>query len=214
MMLKDQKVVIVGGSSGIGLGVATAVVSRGADVVLVGRSSDKLHQARERLGGSPRVQIAVADCRSESDVAKRFADIGPFDHLVTTSGITPYGSPIKDLDASAARELVDTILMIPILTTKHAQGRLRCGGSITFTSGISKDRPGPGGSVIAASAGSLSYLARALALELGPTRVNVVSPGWVDTPMWDAIAGDAKRGMWDQIAPRLPAGCRRSCKTA
>jgi len=120
---------------------------------------------------------------------------------------SPYGAPIGAVDASAARELIDTVLMVPILMTKHAQGRIRVGGSITFTSGISKDRSAvPGGSVVAAAAGSLSYLVRALALELGPTRVNVVSPGWVDTPMWDVIVGDAKQAMWDQMAQRLPAG--------
>jgi NAD(P)-dependent dehydrogenase (short-subunit alcohol dehydrogenase family) len=206
MTLKDQKIVIVGGGSGIGLGVATAVFAHGADIVLVGRSSEKLRRASEQFGASPRVRTAVADARREDEVAQLFADIGRFDHLVTTSGITPYNAPIGGVDASAARELIDTILMVPVLVTKHAQGRIRVGGSITFTSGISKDRPGPDGSIVAAGAGSLSYLARALALELGPTRVNVVSPGWVDTPMWDAIVGDAKTSIWEEMARRLPTG--------
>lgn len=83
---------------------------------------------------------------------------------------------------------------------------LRPGGSMIFTSGINKDRPPvPGGSVVSAIAGSFTYLARALALELAPTRVNVVSPGWVDTPMWDEIVGEAKAGFFAGMAPRLPA---------
>jgi NAD(P)-dependent dehydrogenase (short-subunit alcohol dehydrogenase family) len=75
-----------------------------------------------------------------------------------------------------------------------------------FTSGINKDRPPvPGGSVVSAIAGSFGYFAHALALELAPTRVNVVSPGWVDTPMWDEIVGAAKSGFFADMAPRLPA---------
>lgn len=78
---------------------------------------------------------------------------------------------------------------------------------MTFTSGINKDRPpAVGGAVVAAIAGSFSNLAHALSLELAPTRVNVVSPGWVDTPMFDALAGDAKTSFFESMAARLPAG--------
>ncbi|WP_163268923.1 SDR family oxidoreductase [Chelativorans alearense] len=78
---------------------------------------------------------------------------------------------------------------------------------MTFTSGINKDRPPvPGGSVVSAIAGSFSYLASALSLELAPTRVNVVSPGWVDTPMFDELVGEAKSGFFESMATRLPAG--------
>jgi NAD(P)-dependent dehydrogenase (short-subunit alcohol dehydrogenase family) len=83
---------------------------------------------------------------------------------------------------------------------------LRTGGSMTFTSGINKDRPPvPGGAVVTAIAGSFGYLAHALALELAPTRVNIVSPGWVDTPMWDQLVGEAKSGYFADMASRLPA---------
>jgi NAD(P)H-dependent FMN reductase len=90
---------------------------------------------------------------------------------------------------------------------KHAASKISHRGSITFTSGISKDKPGPsGGSVVAAVAGSMTYLVRALALELAPVRVNVVSPGWVETPMWDDIVAPAKVQMWEDMGKRLPAG--------
>jgi NAD(P)-dependent dehydrogenase (short-subunit alcohol dehydrogenase family) len=89
---------------------------------------------------------------------------------------------------------------------KHAARFLARGGSMTFTSGINMDRPPvPGGSVVSAIAGSFTYLARALSLELGPTRVNVVSPGWVDTPMFEELAGDAKLSLFEDMAARLPA---------
>src|SRR5262249_15698824 len=135
-----------------------------------------------------------------------FEGVGPFDHLVVTRGTPPVAAPIGSFDLEAVRAFVDTMQISAITLAKHAQGRLRVGGSITFTSGISKDRPGPGGAVVAAVAGSFDCLGRALAREVAPTRVNVVSPGWVKTPMWDELAGEAKVGMWEEMARRLPAG--------
>jgi NAD(P)-dependent dehydrogenase (short-subunit alcohol dehydrogenase family) len=102
------------------------------------------------------------------------------------------------------RRFVDNKLIGAVMLAKHAVRPLKAGGSMTFTSGINKDRPPiPGGSVVSAIAGSFGYFARALALELAPTRVNVVSPGWVDTPMWE-IVGEAKSGLFADIAARLP----------
>lgn len=206
MTLDASRVVIVGGSSGIGRGVADAVLARGAEVVLVGRSRDKLQGVSAALGGPPRARAVAADVTREDEVGRMFAEAGPFDHLVVTSGF-PAAAPIAELDLSLAREMVETILIGAITLAKHAHGRLRSGGSITLTSGISKDRPPiPGGAAVAAVAGSLSYLARALARELAPTRVNVVSPGWVDTPIWDTLVGPEKTAMWREMASRLPAG--------
>jgi NAD(P)-dependent dehydrogenase (short-subunit alcohol dehydrogenase family) len=98
------------------------------------------------------------------------------------------------------------MLVSALVLAKHAVPRLRRGGSITFTSGISKDKPASGGSLVATVAGAMGYMARSLAVELAPTRVNVVSPGWVETPMWDEIAGPAKHEMWAELGRRLPAG--------
>lgn len=206
-MLNTSKIVIVGGSSGIGRGVAQAAVDRGAEVVLVGRSEAKLRRASEALGAGPRVTTVAADVTHEPDVVRMFEAVGPFDHLVVTRGVPPLNAPIDAFDLTAVRAFVDAMQISSITLAKHAQRTLRRGGSITFTSGISKDRPGPsGGAVVAAVAGSFDYLVRALAREIGPTRANVVSPGWVDTPMWDDLVGDAKHGLWEDLGRRLPAG--------
>jgi NAD(P)-dependent dehydrogenase (short-subunit alcohol dehydrogenase family) len=102
------------------------------------------------------------------------------------------------------RRFVDNKLIGAVLLAKHAMRSLRRGGA---TSGINKDRPPvPGGAVVAAIAGSLSYFARDLSLELAPTRVNVVSPGWVDTPMFDELVGEAKARLFAILPARLPAG--------
>ncbi len=130
-----------------------------------------------------------------------------FDHLVTTAGTPPPGEPIEALDLDVIRRFVDNKLIGTIALAKHASPYLKRGGSMTITSGINKDRPPvPGGAVVAAIAGSFSYFAHGLALELAPSRVNVVSPGWVDTPMWDVLVGSAKSGYLKDMAGRLPAG--------
>lgn len=205
--LEGKKIVVVGGSSGVGLGVAAAAVERGADVVIVGRSPEKLQSARQAFGADRPVRSVAADMAKEADVSRLFDEVDAFDHLVSTAGTPPPGDAIGRTDMDVVRRFVDNKLNAAIMLTKHAVRTLRSGGSMTFTSGINKDRPPvPGGSVVSAIAGSFSYFARALALELAPTRVNVVSPGWVDTPMWDELVGDANQAS----LPRWPAAFRRA----
>jgi NAD(P)-dependent dehydrogenase (short-subunit alcohol dehydrogenase family) len=142
----------------------------------------------------------------ETEIARLFDEVGAFDHLVVTAGTPPPNYPIDQTELDVVRGFIDSKLIGAITLAKHAVRTLRPGGSMIFTSGINKDRPPvPGGSVVSAIAGSFGYFAHALALELAPTRVNVVSPGWVDTPMWDEIVGAAKSGFFADMAPRLPA---------
>lgn len=205
--LVGKKVVIVGGSSGIGLGVAEAAQRKGAQVFIVGRSAEKLRTAEKSLGKETGVIALAADITTEADLVRLFKEVGEFDHLVATAGSPPTSYPIGDTDMDAVRAFIDNKLVGAVLLAKHAVGGLKAGGSMTFTSGINKDRPPvPAGSVVAAIAGSFGYFARALALELAPTRVNVVSPGWVDTPMWDDLVGEAKASFFEEMATRLPAG--------
>ena len=207
MALENSKVVIVGGSSGVGLGAAQAIVGRGAQVVLVGRSAERLQRAAQALDAPQQVSTIAADVTVEADVQRMFSQVGAFDHLVVTRGVPPPAVPIESTDLAAVRAFIGVMVVSSFSLAKHAKAKLRPGGSITFTSGISKDRPGiPGGAVVATVAGSFGYMARALAREMAPTRVNVISPGWVDTPMWEDIVGDAKHEIWAQMAARLPAG--------
>ena len=207
MSLKGKSVMIVGGSSGIGLGVAEALLQEGTTVTIVGRTEEKLRRARASLGFGDRVKATESDVTNEDQIKLLFKDGGTIDHLVVTRGVVPVGAPIESLDLDSVRRFIDVMLVSALSLAKHATPHIRRGGSITFTSGISKDKPGvPGGAVVAAVAGSMGYLARALALELAPTRVNVVSPGWVETPMWDEIVGSAKNQMWADMGKRVPAG--------
>ncbi|MGJ4858983.1 SDR family oxidoreductase [Labrys sp. La1] len=205
--LTGQKIIVVGGSSGIGLGVAKASLESGAEVLIVGRSPGRLQAAERSLDAGRRVRSFAADMTDEAGLARLFQEAGAFDHLVSTAGTPPPGDPIGRTDMETVRCFVDNKLIGAVMLAKHAVATLRRGGSMTFTSGINKDRPPvPGGAVVSAIAGSFGFFARALALELAPTRVNIVSPGWVDTPMWDEIVGEAKSDFFAGMAGRLPVG--------
>lgn len=205
--LMGRKIIVIGGSSGIGLGVATAALKSGAEVVIVGRSADKLQAAEKMLAANGRVGTIAGDMTQEAQIGRLFEEVGSFDHLVSTAGTPPPGDPIGRTDVDAVRSFIDNKLIGAVLVAKHAIRTLKRGGSMTFTSGINKDKPPvPGGAVVAAIAGSFGYLAHALALELAPTRVNVISPGWVDTPMFDELAGPAKASYFESMAARLPSG--------
>ena len=201
--MSTEKFLIVGGGSGIGLGAARAALDSGAEVLLVGRSADKLRQAAQSLDAGERVRTHAADVTVEDEVRRLFEGSGEFDHLFSTAADLRY-QPLREMELADARRSIDSKLLSAVLLVKHGAGRIRRGGSVTFTSGIASLRPGPGAAVVAAVNGALDALVRALALELAPVRVNSISPGWVDTPIWTRLAGDAKQERFARMAERLP----------
>ena len=205
MPAPNQRFVVFGGSSGIGLGVARAALDTGARVVIAGRSAEKLRHAAAALAAPDRVETCATDITRESDVAGLFAAIGEVDHVITTAVDAAY-QPVAALEMAAARRVIDSKLFGALLLARYSAPRIRAGGSLTFTAGIAAERPAPGGAVIAAVNGALFSLVRALALELAPLRVNAVSPGWVDTPVWDSFAGAKKTALQSAMAQRLPTG--------
>jgi len=199
-------VMVIGGSSGIGRGVAGAALRDGADVVIVGRSTARLEQARGELASRSRLRTAAADVSEEPQVRRLFDETGPLDHVVVTAADIPGYQPVRELNLATARRIIDSNLVGALLVARYAVPRLRPGGSITLTGGIAAERPAPGGSVVAAVNGAVAALTRALALELAPIRVNALAPGWTDTPFWDAMAGPRKAAMLEGMAARLPVG--------
>lgn len=206
--MTTNHVLIVGGSSGMGLALAERLLADGARVTIAGRSARRLDEAARHLqsAGSGRLRTSQVDIGSEEQVRALLAGTGPLDHVVVTAADAAGAyAPLPDFDLEAARAVLGTKLLGPWLVAKHAAGQLPPTGSITFTSGIAAYRPAAGSSMIASANGALEALARALAVELAPIRVNVVSPGWVDTPIWDTLAGDAKSERLAAMAARLPA---------
>jgi NAD(P)-dependent dehydrogenase (short-subunit alcohol dehydrogenase family) len=204
MTLTQQTVAIIGGGSGIGLGVARACLARGARVVLAGRTLAKLTRALATLEAGERGRAIVADITLEPDVVRLFEQLPSVDHVVVTAAQLTY-QPIRELDPDAARRALDSKILGAMLIAKHAPARLPGGGSITFTTGVASERPLPRGSMVAAVNGALNSFVRGAALELAPIRVNALSPGWVDSELWDVIGGD-KAALFASMAARLPVG--------
>jgi NAD(P)-dependent dehydrogenase (short-subunit alcohol dehydrogenase family) len=205
--LKSRRVLIAGGSSGMGLALARRLIGAGDQVTIVGRDPARLRRAQDELGASPQLAAIAADITSEEGVRALFANGAPLDHIVCTAAdFTGAYQLLPALELDAARRAIDSKIIGPILLAKHGNPNLVAGGSLTFTSGIAAYRPMARGTVVATINAALEGLVRALAVELAPIRVNAVSPGWVDTPIWQAVAGERKAEILAGMAERLPAG--------
>ena len=203
-MNSTDTVVIIGGSSGMGLAVARRCLAGGATVVIAGRSRERLEAARAELACPDRLQAVTADVGNRAQIAALFEHAGTVRHLVVTAADLPYG-PVSALTEDSLMRAVRSKLLGPFFAAQEAAPRMTAGASMTFTSGIAAYRPAPGGSLAAIVNGALESMVRAFALELAPIRVNAVSPGWVDTPLWDQLATpDAKQARLSQMAARLP----------
>ena len=208
-MKADGTIVVIGGSSGIGLAVARRSLDDGATVVIAGRSQQRLDAARADLArtGSPagRLSAHPVDIGDPAQVTRLFERVGTLSHLVVTAADLPYG-PVVSLSEDSMVRAVRSKILGPLFAAQQAAPRITKPGSITFTSGIAASRPAPGGALAATVNGALESMVLALALELAPIRVNAVSPGWVDTPVWDRLATpDVKNARLADLAARLPA---------
>jgi NAD(P)-dependent dehydrogenase (short-subunit alcohol dehydrogenase family) len=200
--LEAQKVVVLGGTSGIGRAVAKAARESGAAVVVASSSAEKVEAARRDLG----VEGRVVDLTDEQAMAALFEAVGPFDHLVYTAGDSLVLGPLATLDAATARRAFDLRFFGALLAAKLAAPRLRRGGSIVLTHGIAGVRPRAGWSVGASICGAMESLTRALAVELAPLRVNAVSPGFVRTPLWSSLPEADREALYRDAGAKLPVG--------
>ena len=182
--LKDATVVVIGGTSGIGLATAKLAREAGAHLTIVGRDEGRLATALETLGDEARgVTLDVAD---ETAVRDLFDSFDHVDHVASFAGTHVHGR-LTDVDTDTLRGPVDNRFWGPLHIGKHASPKMS-DGSITICTGAGVARPRAGAAIVAAAAGGSEFLARAMAVELAPIRVNIVRPGIVDTPLLDRLA--------------------------
>ncbi|MBJ6361970.1 SDR family oxidoreductase [Paenibacillus sp. GCM10012307] len=190
MLLKDKRVVIIGGSAGIGFAAAQAAVVQGASVIIAGRSAEKLEKAKAIIG-SDKVEAIQLDNRVEEEIKLFFEKVGPFDHLFTPGASYVLG-PITS-DSDIAKSSFEGKFWPQYFAVKYASPYLSKSGSIVLMSGAFSQRPLNGGASYAACNGAIESLGKALAVELSPIRVNVVSPGTIRTAREGAAQEKRKR---------------------
>lgn len=202
MNLKDQHIVIAGGSSGIGFAIAELALQRGARVTVAGRSVDKLKSVASRLGSNAStVQMDLGDPAVAKSV---FEKIEPFDHFVSTAADLTYG-PLADMERSAIDRMLAGKFWGPINLVQFGLKKMKPGGSILLFSGLAADRPGAGTAMVSALNSGVEGLVRALAVELSPVRVNAISPGVVETEGWDFMDEPSRQAFFADLASKLPA---------
>lgn len=198
--LQGARVLVIGGSAGIGEAVARLAAEGGAQVTIASRSRTRLQQALARLPAG--VTAGELDVRDDVAVQAFFTARAPWQHVVLTAAATPSG-PARSLPLADAQEAVRSKFWGAYAVARHA--RVGDGGSITFVSGVYSRRPNAGAVLQGAINAALEGLTRGLALELAPAvRVNAVSPSTTDTPLWDRLGPEGRARKLATMAEQLP----------
>jgi NAD(P)-dependent dehydrogenase (short-subunit alcohol dehydrogenase family) len=199
--LRGQIVLVIGGSSGIGLEMARLARAKGADIILTARDPDRLHRAGLELGAS----IAAFDATDFGRLGRFFDALpAPVDHLLVT-GPGPYYAPLAEFDLDAARRDLEAHLLLPLQVARHAANKVRPGGTLLFMGGTG-GHAAAGRAFIAALTAALPAMVKSLALDVAPVRVNVIAAGFVDTPLPASLLGGRIGQRREQLRITLPIG--------
>ncbi|MGO7613006.1 SDR family oxidoreductase [Rhizobium ruizarguesonis] len=199
-----QHVVVIGGSSGIGLATAKLLLKQGYTVTIAGRDGEKLAAATASLEGE--LRSVVLDATVLSSLGEAFAGIGAFGHLVLAMGSGHGAGPFATLDMTDLLAGFQTKLIPHAAAAQAALPLLQPGGSITFVSAVSAQAAMPGTAGLAAVNASIEAMVPVLAAELKPLRVNGVSPSVVDTPWWNFLPPEQRGSTFADFAGRTPVG--------
>ncbi len=213
--LSGQHVVVIGGSSGMGLATARAAVAAGARLTIAGRDAQRLAQSARSIatdgGAGSDVDARKLDITDEAALTAFFAALDPFDHLVVTahasSVVTGAIAPLASMTVAAARAFMETKFWGPFMAVKHARTKLAPRGSIVLFSGAAGARKLlPNHTAIGATNGAVEAFARQLAKEIAPQRVNVIAAGLVRTPTYDGMPVEAREAMYEHYAQNALVG--------
>ncbi len=194
-----QRILVVGGSSGIGFATARLATQLGASVVIASRSLEKLSAAAAAIG----VHSRALDLTDNAAVETFFADSEAFDHIVVTGSQVGMAA-VRDLPLDQALAAMGSKFWGFYHLARAA--KIAPGGSLSVVSGFLAHRPAAGRALMGAINAALEALVRGLALELKPVRVNAVSPAVVATEMWAGLDEAARLAMFERVSASYPAG--------
>ena len=201
--LAGQTVVVIGGSAGIGLETARRARAEGANVILTARDPGRLEQAGTEVGAQ---RTAAFDAYDATALGRFFHDLpAPIDHVMVTAGGPRYG-PLLEMSATDVRDALGSHIVLALDVARSAAPLMRPGGSLILMGGTGGKRIGHGLGIASAATAALPPFAAALALELTPVRVNIVAPGFVDTPLSASLLGDQLDDRRSELRAKLPIG--------
>lgn len=197
--ISGQRIVIIGGSSGLGYAVAKAALEEGASVFIGSSQPSRSEEAQRTLGAG--CAGAVVDVTDEDSIKAFFEKVGPFDHLVYTAG--DWGDrvarEISEVEVEHLNQRMSVRFVGALLAIKHGSAKLREGGSVVLTDGIVAHMPRKGMPLNTAMAGAIEHLVYGLAVDMAPVRVNAVCPGAIATAVWGENAAEQFRSFTDPL---------------
>jgi NAD(P)-dependent dehydrogenase (short-subunit alcohol dehydrogenase family) len=199
--LTGKRVIILGGSAGLGLATAKLAASEGAGIVIVSSNQQRINKALEEL---PQGSTGFAvDLSQEENIKNFFDNIGNFDHLVYTAGENLNLNIIAETEIEKARQFFNLRFWSAFAAVKYAAPHINKGGSISLTSGVAGARPGSGWSVATSICSAMEGFVRAMAVELAPIRVNCVVPGVVKTNLWGSMSDVDRESLYKNTGDAL-----------
>jgi NAD(P)-dependent dehydrogenase (short-subunit alcohol dehydrogenase family) len=201
--LQNQKVIIAGGSSGIGLATAQLLYAQNAQITITGRDTTKLEKVKQEF---PLIETVSLDSGNTKDLSAFFSERGIFQHLIITVSGAKGGGPFSSLSLEDLRDGFEAKFWAHVKTIQAALPYLQKDGSITIVTASSTSSRLPGTSGLAAINGALEMMIPILAKELQPLRINAVSPGVIDTSWWNFLKEEDKKATFDNFSKQVCVG--------